>query len=101
MTLNSDSTPAEIVAEAKRISQTVLAEHADRTDRERRFPREGIEALAAAGLLGLTVPAEHGGLGRGPQVFTQVVEELALTCGSTAMIYVRSEERRVGKEGRS
>src|SRR5918911_2241969 len=88
MTLNSSSTPAEIVAEAKRISQAVLAEHADRTDRERRFPRESIEALTAAGLLGLTVPAEHGGLGRGPQVFTQVVEELALTCGSTAMIYV-------------
>jgi alkylation response protein AidB-like acyl-CoA dehydrogenase len=47
-----------------------------------------VDALRASGLLGLTVPPAHGGLGAGPVEFVEVVERLAAACGSTAMIYL-------------
>lgn len=66
----------------------VVAHHAADVDRSGRYPREGIEALGAAGLLGLTVAEELGGQGHGPRAFCVVAEELARACGSTAMVYV-------------
>ena len=47
-----------------------------------------MEALAADGLYGLTVPAEFGGQAQTPSAFAAVVEELAQGCSSTAMVYV-------------
>jgi alkylation response protein AidB-like acyl-CoA dehydrogenase len=57
-------------------------------DRNGRFPEESVAALGAAGLLGLTVPAELGGLGQGPRAFCVAAEELSRACASTAMVYV-------------
>lgn len=56
------------------------------TDKEARFPRPAIDALAAAGLLGLTSAEAVGGLGQGLPAASQVVRRLAGTCPSTAMI---------------
>ena len=56
------------------------------TDREARFPRPAIEALAHAGLLGLISSKELGGLGLGMAEASQVVRRLAGTCPSMAMI---------------
>src|SRR5688572_24811662 len=66
----------------------VIAHHSADVDRSGRFPEESIAALGAAGLLGLTVPEDLGGLGEGPRAFCVVAEELGRTCASTAMIYV-------------
>ncbi|EHR50771.1 acyl-CoA dehydrogenase [Saccharomonospora marina XMU15] len=63
-------------------------EHAAEVDGEARFPTEPVAALRESGLLGLTVPAEYGGLGCGPHEFADVVSALAAECGSTAMIYL-------------
>ncbi|MEO3755841.1 acyl-CoA dehydrogenase family protein [Streptomyces sp. B6B3] len=41
----------------------VAAEHADRTDRDAAFPVEALAELRDTRLLGLLVPAEHGGFG--------------------------------------
>ncbi|NIJ12491.1 alkylation response protein AidB-like acyl-CoA dehydrogenase [Saccharomonospora amisosensis] len=62
--------------------------HASEVDGEARFPTESVLALRESGLLGLTVPAESGGLGCGPLEFAEVVSALAAECGSTAMIYL-------------
>ena len=48
---------------------------------------EAVSALQAKGLAGLTVPADAGGKGQGPRAFCAVVEELAMTCPSTAMVF--------------
>ena len=69
------------------IARDVLAAHAADVDRDARFPKESVAALAKAGLLGLCVPPSHGGKGAGMRAFAAVVEELAAACGSTAMIY--------------
>jgi alkylation response protein AidB-like acyl-CoA dehydrogenase len=57
-------------------------------DAERRFPEEGFRALAAAGLMGLMVPAARGGSGGDLKTFAAVCEELGRGCASTAMCYL-------------
>ncbi|MBP0459087.1 acyl-CoA dehydrogenase family protein [Streptomyces montanisoli] len=59
---------------------------AEEIDRSGRFPREGVRALAEAGLLGLLSSPEHGGAGGDLRQAAGVVERLAGTCGSTAMV---------------
>lgn len=56
-------------------------------DRAARFPREAVAALAGTGLLGLTIPVSHGGVGRGASEFAEVTAALAHECASTAMIF--------------
>ncbi|MBX3459790.1 MAG: acyl-CoA/acyl-ACP dehydrogenase [Planctomycetes bacterium] len=73
---------------AAALAKEVLAKHAADVDANGRYPKESIEALAAAGLLGLCVPAEFGGAAQPPRTFAAVAEELAQECASTAMIYV-------------
>jgi len=75
------------LASATTIARDVLAAHAADVDRSARFPREGMAALAKAGLYGLGIAPERGGSGGAMRAFAAVVEELATACGSTAMIY--------------
>ena len=78
----------ENVAAASRISNEVLSQHAAEVDTRGRFPTEGMKALADAGFYGLCITKGAGGKGEGMRAFAGVVEELAATCASTAMIYV-------------
>ncbi|MGH9245283.1 MAG: acyl-CoA dehydrogenase family protein [Acidimicrobiales bacterium] len=66
----------------------VVAADAAAVDEEGRFPERSIDALRRSGLLGLTLPAEAGGLGAGPVEFADVTTRLAAACGSTAMVYL-------------
>lgn len=50
------------------------------------FPIKSVEALRAAGGLGLVSATEVGGSGKGLAEASQVVERLARECGSTAMV---------------
>ena len=75
----------EILSRVERVV-AVAAAHAEAVDREARFPRETVDALREAGLLGLTSAADVGGLGRGPREAVLVVERLARACGSSAMV---------------
>ena len=69
-----------------RIIDEVIAPGAGEVDAAGVFPRRQIEALAGAGLLGLTVPAEFSGGGQGLRAAAHVVRELGAVCGSTAMV---------------
>jgi alkylation response protein AidB-like acyl-CoA dehydrogenase len=82
----SDS--ATWIAKAETVAREVLAKHAADVDRQARWPAESIDAIAKAGLLGLTVPALFGGAGQGPRTFAAVLSRLAEQCASTGMIYV-------------
>ena len=76
----------ELLAENAKLSQEVLAARADQVDRERRFPRDNIEALGRAGMLGLMVPREYGGAGSGIPEMSRALEQMARACPSTAMV---------------
>jgi acyl-CoA dehydrogenase-like protein len=81
------------VARIHDIASNVIAPAADENDRAGDWPSASLKALADAGLLGLTVSREQGGLGARPSDFVAVVEELAGACASTAMIFVMHAAR--------
>ncbi|HMJ34093.1 MAG TPA: acyl-CoA dehydrogenase family protein [Baekduia sp.] len=62
---------------AKRFADEEIAPHAAAWDREHRFPREVFTALGELGLMGVCVPAEHGGAGADFLSYMLVLEELA------------------------
>ena len=69
-----------------KVVDEVIAPAAREVDREGKFPRAGLDALGNAGILGLTVPAEHGGGGEGRAAAADVTDQVARACGSTAMV---------------
>lgn len=77
-----------IVARVAAFADQYIAPHAVSVDREGRFPKEAFAALAAEGLLGLSVPEAHGGLGLGIRGCMAALDEMAGRCGSTAMVYL-------------
>jgi alkylation response protein AidB-like acyl-CoA dehydrogenase len=79
---------AELVGRASTIAREVLSRYAADVDAKGRFPEESLDALAKDGFLGLCVPTELGGMGAGVRAFVAVVEELAQSCASTAMVFV-------------
>lgn len=65
----------------------VLAEHTDAVDRDGRFPTEGLAAIRATRLMGLLVPAEHGGLGGSLSDLARVSTVLSRGCTVTAFVW--------------
>lgn len=82
-----DSDQAAIVAQARQVADASIGPIAAKVDSMGAFPRASIEALGDAGLLGLNVPTDYGGMGQGPRVMCAVLDEIAQRCPSTAMIY--------------
>ncbi len=73
---------------AKDIASSTLATAAAENDRLGRFSSEAIDALGAAGLLGLMLPADVGGVALGPRAFADVVTALSEADASVAMVFV-------------
>lgn len=69
-----------------KVVSEVIAPLALRTDQEGRFPREGIDALGRAGLLGLVSAQDLGGQGAGLREAADVVGRIAQACPSTGMV---------------
>ena len=65
-----------------------IREHAAIVDAEAVFPAESVDALGDAGLCGLTLPEDIGGLGATPEQYAVAMAEVAEACGSTAMVYL-------------
>jgi alkylation response protein AidB-like acyl-CoA dehydrogenase len=77
-----------ILESVEHICKEVIAPLAAEIDRERRFPKEAFQALGNAGLLGLLVPKQLGGLGGTLEDLVAVNETIAESCGSTAMCFL-------------
>ncbi|QFG20682.1 acyl-CoA dehydrogenase family protein [Actinomadura sp. WMMB 499] len=76
------SRAADPAADLAAVIDAVVAPNAARVDETGAFPREGVTALAGAGLLGPPGGPGAGGLADA----ARVVERLAGACGSTAMV---------------
>jgi len=76
-----------ILERIQEIAKDVVASNAEMTDRDAIWPEAGIRALQQAGLGGLTVPEEFGGLGQGSFGVAQACEILGQECASTAMCF--------------
>ena len=64
-----------------------FAARAHRYDSEASFPFENYADLREAGLLALTIPKRHGGLGADYATYTLVSAELGRWCGATALTF--------------
>jgi alkylation response protein AidB-like acyl-CoA dehydrogenase len=62
---------------ARRFADEEIAPQAAGWDREHRFPRDVFTALGELGLMGVCVPAEHGGAGADFLSYVLVLEELS------------------------
>lgn len=91
-------TPAQtaLQARAQRLAQDVIASRAAELDRTEAYPWANVEALTAAGFMGMTIPHARGGHGLGILETVLVVEELAKVCGVTARIVVEGNLGAVG-----
>ncbi len=65
----------------------VAAAHAAHVDEDARFPVEAFAALKKAGLLGIMVPSELGGMEAPIRVIAEICSLLAQNCSSTGMCY--------------
>jgi alkylation response protein AidB-like acyl-CoA dehydrogenase len=72
-----------ILAAAQRVGETVLGPQAQETDRGAGPNRANFQALADAGLLGMALPREFGGLDASGATQREVTELLASYCGVT------------------
>jgi alkylation response protein AidB-like acyl-CoA dehydrogenase len=70
----------------RELAQGVALPLAAEVDRDHRFPEEAVGAAAEAGLLGVLIPREYGGMGLDALAFTLCIDELARACASTSVI---------------
>jgi alkylation response protein AidB-like acyl-CoA dehydrogenase len=78
-----------IVAVARRLADDVLFPDAIRVDSLDAIPVAQLDALAAEGLYGASVPPQAGGLGLDLLTMSAVTEELAGGCLATAFVWVQ------------
>ena len=74
------------LAALEQVIADVVAPAAVDIDQNGTFPKTALDALGAAGLLGLISAKEVGGQGYGHRAAAEVIERLAQECGSTAMV---------------
>jgi alkylation response protein AidB-like acyl-CoA dehydrogenase len=77
----------ELIELAATLGREKFAPRAARHDAEASFPFDNYADLRAAGLLGICVPREHGGLGADFATYVMVAAEIGRHCGATALSY--------------
>src|SRR6266568_9125806 len=76
-----------VVEQVAELARARFAPRAARFDADAAFPIENYRDLHAAGLLGLTVPKEFGGVGADPLTYALCLVELAKGCSATALTF--------------
>ena len=87
MDLGPSARQRELIALARDLARERFAPRAAHHDREASFPFEDYADLRSAGLLGLCVPARHGGLGADYETYCLVAEQLAQGNASTSLTF--------------
>ena len=82
--------------EAQALAEREIAPRAAEVDRTEEYPWANVEALTAAGFMGLTIPKEYGGPGLTCLDAVLVIEAMARVCGVTARIVVEANLGAIG-----
>jgi len=82
-----DDDAAARVRSVREIAREIAGPAAEAVDRDARFPREALSALAAARLLSARVPVRDGGFGAGMVELGLMCEALGQRCASAAMVF--------------
>jgi len=92
--LSSSTTSAALLGEEHRLLQQTCRDFADaelapvaaELDREHRYPADAMRLAGELGLMGVTVPPEHGGSGLDYLAYAIAVEEVSRGCASAGVI---------------
>ncbi|MGQ4555371.1 acyl-CoA dehydrogenase family protein [Halobellus sp. GM3] len=76
----------DVLDRAESFATDTLAPRAESIERTREFPRDVVEAAGDAGLLGILVPEEYGGLGGDFVSYCLALERIAAESGAVAEI---------------
>jgi hypothetical protein len=87
---------AAVQRRARELADTVFRERAARWDDHEEYPWENVKDLVAHGLMGMTIPPEYGGQGRGALDAILAIEAVARVCGVTGRLLVDSNFGPVG-----
>src|ERR1700742_1132967 len=87
MDLEPSARQQELMASAFALASQRFAPRAASHDREASFPFEDYADLHTAGLLGLCVPEQYGGLGADFETYCLVSEQIARGNAATALTY--------------
>jgi hypothetical protein len=87
MDMQLSARQTELVALAGNLARERFAPRAATYDLEAAFPFENYADLRQAGLLGLCIPARYGGLGADYETYCLVAEQIARSCGATALTF--------------
>ncbi len=82
--------------EARTLAEREFAPRAAEVDRTEAYPWANVEALTAAGFMGMTIPREYGGRGLTCLDAVLVIEAVARACGATARIVVEANLGAIG-----
>ena len=82
--------------EARELGEREIAPRAAEVDRTEAYPWANVEAVTAAGFMGLTIPKEYGGPGLTCLDAVLVIEAMARVCGVTARIVVEANLGAIG-----
>jgi alkylation response protein AidB-like acyl-CoA dehydrogenase len=80
-------TQKEIVALTRQIAEGEIVPARAKLDRDDVFPREILKVMGDAGLMGVFIPEEYGGLGGSIMDLTLVTEELSRACLGVSTTY--------------
>ena len=86
----------QIQQTARRLADEVFKGRAAEIDKTEEYPWDNVKTLTEHGLMGMTIPKEHGGLGLTYMDVVLVVEEIARVCGVTARIVVEGNMGAIG-----
>lgn len=84
---NLTSKQAELTKKARELASAKFAARAEKYDREATFPTENYRDLADAGLLGICIPEDEGGLGADLKTYMLTAAEIGRYCGATALTF--------------
>ena len=77
----------KLTTQARELGQSKFAGRAEKYDREAIFPTENYVDLRDAGLLGVCIPEQFGGMGADFKTYMLTAAEIGRYCGATALTF--------------
>lgn len=90
MLFNLTPDQVRLQGRAREVAEGFVRGRAAETDRTEAYPWDNVRELTKAGLIGYTIPKEHGGAGGSFFDAVLIIEEMARVCGVTGRIAVEA-----------